>query len=95
MQKLSAIRLGTALGAAGAIFYLACIILLAVAPSDSVVWVFNAFMHGADVTEILRPSVPLTQSIVGVLLTFVGGYVFGYIAASVYNLGIKAKSKDA
>jgi hypothetical protein len=81
-------RFGIALGAAGAIFYVGCMIFMATAPMDSVIWLSNSLLHGVDVKSILRESVPLPQSIVGILSTFAGGWLFGSLTACIYNYGL-------
>jgi hypothetical protein len=45
-------------------------------------------MQGVDIKSIMRASVPLPQSIVGIFSTFVGGLIFGSLTACVYNLGL-------
>lgn len=87
MNKLSPGRFGIAIGTAGAIFYVGCMIFMAIAPMDSVTWLSNSLLHGVDVKSIMRDSVPLSQSLVGVLCTFAGGWIFGAVSACIYNFG--------
>jgi hypothetical protein len=86
MQKLSPIRFGVALGIAGSVFYLACMVFMATAPSDAVTWFSNSLLHGVDIKSIMRESVPVLQSLVGIASTFVGGWIFGWLTATIYNI---------
>ena len=98
MQKMSPIRLGAACGIAGAVFYVACMIFMATVPVDSVTWISNSLLHGVDNKSIMRESVPLPQSLVGILTTFAGGVIFGSLVAWFYNFGLGRKtgvSKDS
>ena len=94
MQKLSPIRFGVALGIVGSIFYVACMIFMATAPPDAVTWFSNSLLHGVDIKSIMRESVPLAQSLVGIVSTFVSGWIFGAVTAWIYNLGLGNKSDD-
>ena len=90
MQKLSPIRFGIAIGTAGVVFYFGCMIFMAAAPNEIVVWFFNSLLHGADISSIVRDSVPWMQSLVGLLSTFVGGLISGSISARIYHVGISS-----
>ena len=92
MQKLSPMRFGIALGVAGAIFYVVCMIFMAVTPHNDVVWLSNALLHGVDIQSVMRESVPLVQSLAGIASTFVGGLIFGSLSACVYNFGLGSKA---
>ena len=94
MHKLSPIRFGTALGLAGAAFYVGCIMFMAIAPDAAVVWIVNSFLHGIDVQSIMRENVPLQQSLAGILGTFISGLLFGIVSAWIYNLGRKRAGAD-
>ena len=92
MTKLSPWRLGIAFGATGVVFYVGCMIFMATATSESVTWITNSILHGVDVVTVMREGVPLGQSLVGILLTFLGGLIFGAMSAGTYNLLSRAKS---
>ena len=92
MQNLSPIRFGVAMGIAGSFFYVVCVIFMATVPEETVSWLSNSLLHGIDVKSIMRESVPMQQSLVGILATFVGGCIFGALAACVYNIGNGKKS---
>lgn len=92
--RLSPIRLGTAFGIAGALFYVACMIFMAFAPPDFVVWLSNSLLHGVDINSVMRESVPMQQAMVGVACTFVGGFLFGAITGLAYNAGLNDGTRN-
>ncbi len=94
MQKLSPLRFGVAVGIAGSVFYVACMIFMAIVPSETVIWLSNSLLHGVDITTIMRESVPLRQSAAGILSTFAGGWLFGSLTAWLYNFGFGENSGD-
>ena len=93
MQKLSPLPLGVAFGTAGVVYYVGCMIFMATATSDAVAWISNSVLHGADVTSVMRESIPLSQSLFGILFTFIAGFVFGALSASIYNVFARARSE--
>lgn len=94
MQKLSPLRFGIAIGVAGAILYIACMVFMAVTPKENVAWISNSVLHGVNIQSVMRESVPLVQSLVGIVSTFVGGLIFGSLSACVYNFGLDSKTSS-
>jgi len=92
MTILSPIRFGLAIGIAGSLFYVGCMVFMAMMPAETVTWFSNSLLHGVDITSVMRESVPLPQSLAGILSTFVGGWVFGALTASIYNIGLGNKN---
>ncbi len=92
MQCLSPIRFGVAVGVAGVLFYVGCMIFMATVPSETVIWLSNSVLHGVDLDSVMRQSIPLQQSLTGIMLTFLGGLVFGALLASIYNVLVRIGS---
>ena len=86
MNKLAVKNLGFAFGITFAIFYLACIGLMAFLGENTIVFVFNSLMHGIDTTTIIRMDVPVWDCIVGFVGTFGLGWIMGALIAVIYNL---------
>lgn len=86
MNKLEVKNLGLAFGVAFSVFYLACIAMMAILGQETTVFVFNSLMHGLDTTTIIRMEVPIWDTIVGLILTFLLGWVMGALIAVTYNL---------
>jgi len=83
-DRLNAKRVGYSLAAVSGIVYLACAILVAIAPSWTVGF-FGALFHGIDITQIARTPVPLGSTVLGLVEIVVLGYVVGWLYAKIYN----------
>jgi hypothetical protein len=68
--------------------------MMLILPHDVVVRVFNSLMHGLDVRSIMRWDIPWWESALGVIETFVVGWLFGALVAGIYNLGLKRSVSD-
>ena len=86
MKTLSIKKLGLAVGATAAIFYLGCIILMITVGKDGTVFFFNSLLHGLDVEPIIRMSVPPLQAFFGLVQTFILGWLLGALIAAIYNI---------
>lgn len=95
MNRLSPWRFAFAAGASVAVAYLACVIFMAVTPHETVVWLANCMMHGLDSSSIMRDSVPMADAAVGIVTTFVSGWLFGGMFACLHNLGLAKKVIEA
>lgn len=89
MEKLSIKRLGIAVGTAGATLYLGCILLMITVGREGTIWFFNSLLHGLDTSSIIRMNVPVWQALLGIVQTFILGWLIGALIASVYNIGLK------
>ena len=83
-DRLNAKRVGYSLAAVSGIVYLACAILVAIAPSWTVSF-FGALFHGIDIAQIARTPVPLGSAVLGLVEIVVLGYVVGWLYAKIYN----------
>lgn len=93
MNKIPTNRLGFAFGITGAAFYLACTIFMVIVPATTVVWFSNSLLHGVDGSSIMRESIPIGQSVGGVLSTYAGSWIFGVLAACLNKYGLSGKSE--
>ncbi|HQW05435.1 MAG TPA: DUF5676 family membrane protein [Flavobacteriales bacterium] len=92
MQRLNIKQAGLAFGATGAALYLGCMLLMATSGSEAIETLFNALLHGLDVHTILRDEVPIEDSVIGLILTFLIGWSAGIFYAWVYNMGVPKPS---
>ena len=83
-ENLKPKSVGYSLALVAGIVYLACAILVAIAPTWTVN-VFGALFHGIDITQIARTPVPLTSTILGLIEIVVMGYLVGWLFGAVYN----------
>ena len=87
MHKLSVKRFGFALGATGTLLYLGCVFVMLTVPHETVVRFFNSLLHGWDVTHMMRWDMPWWEAVIGVVETFILGWLVGASFAVFYNLG--------
>jgi|TARA_R100000935_G_scaffold58905_1_gene99420 hypothetical protein len=50
---------------------------------------FNSLLHGLDTTSIIRMDVPLWEAGLGIVQTFILGWLIGACIAAFYNAQIK------
>ncbi len=91
MQKLNVKKLGLATGLTGALLYLGCMILMTTVGHDGTVKFFNNLLHGLDVSSVIRMEVPLWEAGIGIVQTFILGWLVGACIAAIYNATIKEK----
>lgn len=60
---------------------------------DGSVKFFNSLLHGLDVSTISRMDVPLWETVVGILETFILGWLVGACIAGIYNTLLFKKEK--
>ena len=85
METINSNKFGIALGLTGVILYLACMCLMLIAGQGGTTWLFNSVLHGLDVSSVSRMSVPIGQTIAGIILTFGLGWVTGFLTGTIYN----------
>ncbi|MAL18777.1 MAG: hypothetical protein CL670_00040 [Balneola sp.] len=88
MRKLNTKKLGIAVGATGVILYLGCALLMIVLGQQGTISFFNALLHGFDTSSIIRMDIPLWESLLGIILTFIIGWITGAIIAATYNYSL-------
>ena len=95
-MSLNPFRFGLALATAAGVFYLGCVLVMAVAGPTSLATFFNGLFHGIDLSPILVDEVGFWITLGGLINTVVLSWIFGALIAVVYNLaaprGRKAKS---
>ncbi len=78
-------KFGLAVGLTGALLYLGCMIVMATVGHNGSVKFFNSLLHGLDVSTVLRMEVPLWEAVIGIVETFVLGWLIGGCIAGFYN----------
>lgn len=81
--------MGLAFGLTGALLYLGCMIVMLTVGHEGAVKFFNSLLHGLDVSSIIRMNVPLWEAAIGIIETFVLGWLIGACIAGFYNATIK------
>lgn len=87
MNTINIRKLGFAVGTTGAVLYVGCVAVMAIVGRQGTVFLFNNLLHGLDISPILRTQMPFWEIIVGVIETFILGWLVGATIASFYNFG--------
>lgn len=85
MHTINSKKLALALGLTSVVFYLSCIGIMLIAGKKGTTWFFNSILHGLDVSTITKMHVPVGQTIMGLVLTFILGGLVGGLTGEVYN----------
>ena len=78
-------KFGFATRLTGALLYLGCAIVMATVGHDGTVKFFNSLLHGLDVSTIVRMDVPLWEAGIGIVETFILGWLVGACITGFYN----------
>lgn len=89
MYRLNVKKFGFALGLTGALIYLGCMIVMATAGREGTIIFFNSLLHGLDTSNIIRMDVPLLEAFIGIVQTFILGWLIGACIAAFYNAQIR------
>ncbi len=92
MNSINIRKFGLAVGATGVLLYFGCILLMLTVGRDGTILFFNNLLHGLDTTSIIRMNVPIQEAIIGLVQTFVLGWLVGASIAGIYNYSMR-KSK--
>ncbi len=84
-------KFGFAAGLTAALLYLGCIIVMATVGHDGTIKFFNSLLHGVDVSSIVRMNIPLWEACIGIVETFILGWLIGACIAAIYNSTLKSK----
>jgi len=95
METMNVKRAGLAFGCTGALLYVGCALLMMMAGSAGTVKLFNSLLHGLDVSSIVRMGVPLMESLLGLVGTFLLGWLIGACIAWTYNMGANRTKSTA
>lgn len=82
-------KFGLAVGLTGALLYMGCMMVMLTVGRAGTIQFFNSLLHGLDVSAILRMDVPLWEAGIGLVETFILGWLIGACIAGFYNISIK------
>jgi uncharacterized protein DUF5676 len=85
MNTLNIKKLSLAFGITGAGLYFGCVVLMFLAGTNGTIKIFNSLLHGLDVSSIIRMNIPLWETGIGLILTFILWGLAGACVAIVYN----------
>ncbi len=93
MDRINIRLFGLAFAITGALYYVGCMIVLATTSREGAIAFFNSILHGIDVTNIIRTSMPAWEMVIGIVEVFVLSWFAGAIIASIYNYGLELKRR--
>ncbi len=85
MEKLNQKKLGIAAGLTSVVVYLGCFLIMAVLGKDSLVKLSNLLFHGMDFSHIIRMDIPIIETLIGAIVSFLFWGIIGYLLALIYN----------
>jgi hypothetical protein len=89
MNHLNVKKFGLAFALTGSLFYLGCMILILTVGHANSIKFFNSILHGLDVSSIMRMDVPLLEAGIGIIETFILGWLVGACLAAFYNISMR------
>lgn len=89
MNRVDVKKFGLSFGLTGALLYFGCILVMATVGRDGTVAFFNSLLHGLDVSSVLRMEIPLWEAVIGIIETFIFGWLVGASIAAFYNASLK------
>jgi hypothetical protein len=78
-------RLGFALAVTAAILYVACVLLMTVAGTETMVTFFNSLFHAIDFATVIKTHIKFTEAVSGTIESFILAWFVGATVASLYN----------
>ena len=85
MEKLSQKKFAIASGLASVLVYLGCFLIMTILGKDSLVKLSNLLFHGMDFSNIIRMNIPIGETLLGAVASFVFWGIVGYVLAFIYN----------
>jgi len=84
LLKRNVNAMGLALAVTLTLLNVFCLLLLLIAP-NFFLGLFGSFMHGLDLSKIAVIPVLSINTFLGIIVTFIGGYILGVVFATLYN----------
>ena len=94
MNLINIRKFGMAFGVTGVLLYFGCILLMLTVGRDGTIIFFNNLFHGLNVAPIIRMDVPIQEVIMGIVQTFVLGWLIGACIAGVYNISMSVSDDN-
>ena len=83
-DKLNTKRVALSLASVSAILYIACALLIAIAP-DFTTGLFSKVFHGIDITQIADTSISFGSTLLGLVEIIIYALIAGWLFAVIYN----------
>ena len=84
-MEINTMKFAKATGLTGSIFYLACTLVMTFLPKGILIRLANLLFHGIDFENLLRMDIPISETLIGIVVSFFFWGLLGYILVRVYN----------
>lgn len=85
MENLNQKKFAIASGLTSVAVYLGCFLIMTVLGKDSLVKLSNLLFHGMDFSNIIRMNIPIGETLLGAVASFIFWGIIGYVLALIYN----------
>ena len=85
MEKLNQKKFAIASGLTSVVVYLGCFLIMTVLGKGSLVKLSNLLFHGMDFSNIIRVNIPIGETLLGAVTSFIFWGIIGYLLALIYN----------
>ena len=85
MKKLNQNNFAFSSGLTSVVVYLGCFLIMTVLGKDSLVKLSNLLFHGMDFSNIIRMNIPIGETLLGAVTSFIFWGIIGYVLALIYN----------
>ncbi len=85
MNQINVKKFALASGFTGAIIYLTCFIIMSLLPKETLIKLANLIFHGIDFSEDIRMNIPITETLLGIVASFIIWGIVGYLLGFIYN----------
>ena len=93
MSAIHIRKFGLAVGLTWALLYLGCALVMLTVGKEGTVRFFNSLLHGLDTAPVIRMDVPLYEVCIGLVESFVLGWLVGACVAGIYNFSLGMGTK--
>lgn len=91
MNHINVKKFGFAVGTTVGLLYLGCMLVMFTVGPGGTAKFFNSLIHGLDVSSIIRMDMPVWEALIGLIETFVLGWLIGACIAAIYNVTMRTK----
>ena len=85
MEKLNKKKFAVASGLTSVVVYLGCFLIMTTIGKNSLVKLSNLLFHGMDFSNIIRMNIPIGETLLGAVTSFIFWGIIGYVLALIYN----------
>ncbi len=85
MSQVNSKKIALASGITAAIIYTSCSLFMTILPKGTLVKLANIIFHGVDFSSNIRMNIPLSETLLGIVISFILWGIMGLIFSTIYN----------